>query len=121
MDTTTFIYIEDLRIRAFHGVLPQEHIDGNDYLINLRIGYPWMPAAINDNLNQTVSYADVVEIIKKQMSIESQLVETVANRIVKAIMAKYPSVTSISLRLTKLNPPMPCDCKGAGVEINITR
>ena len=37
---------------------------------------------------------------------------------VKAIEKTFPEVTSIDLKLTKLNPPMGADCDGAGVEIH---
>jgi dihydroneopterin aldolase len=53
------------------------------------------------------------------MEIPSKLIEHVAGRIVKAIQQQFPQVSSVHLRITKTNPPMGADCKGAGVEVNI--
>ena len=35
----SYIVLQDLRFHAYHGVLPQERLTGNDYVVNLRIGY----------------------------------------------------------------------------------
>ena len=37
----------------------------------------------------------------------------------KAIEKAFPQVSSIDLKVTKLNPPMGADCEGAEVEIKI--
>ena len=39
MKSQTYIRIERLRVRAFHGVLPQERQVGGDFVVTLRIGY----------------------------------------------------------------------------------
>ena len=41
------IYLRNVRFHAFHGVLPQEGIVGNDYLVNLVLDYDfsWVPIA----------------------------------------------------------------------------
>jgi len=49
MNSQTYVRIEKLRIRALHGVLPQERTVGGDYEITLRIGYPWQQAMESDN------------------------------------------------------------------------
>ena len=33
----SFIHLKDIRLKGYHGVLPQEKIVGNDYIINLSI------------------------------------------------------------------------------------
>ena len=57
--------------------------------------------------------------IKREMGIPSQLIEHVAGRIAKAILAEHPSAQSVKLKIIKENPPMGADCKGAGIEITI--
>jgi dihydroneopterin aldolase len=53
------------------------------------------------------------------MAVPSNLLEHVAGRIAKAVMAAYPEILSVDIKLTKTNPPMGADCKGAGVEIHL--
>jgi dihydroneopterin aldolase len=45
----------------------------------------------------------------------------VVGRIVKAIEQAFPLVSSIDLKLTKMNPPMGADCDGAGVEVHFKK
>lgn len=117
----TSIHIDGMRLRAFHGVMPEEHVVGNEYLIDLTMDYPWAEAAASDDLTKTASYADVALIVKQEMLIDAKLLETVAQRIINTLMQRYPLATAIRLRITKLNPPMPYDCHGAGVSVEWTR
>ena len=109
MNCQTFIRIEKLRIRAFHGVLPQERQVGGDFTVTLRIGYPWQRA---------LDYAAVYRLVRSEMAVPSQLLEHVAGRIVQALLRQFPVISSIDLWLTKVTPPMGADCDGAGVELH---
>ena len=101
--------------------MPQETQVGGEFLVSLRVGYPFQAAMESDEVADTLSYADLYELIRQQMAIPSQLLEHVAGRIVETIQSQYPKVTSIHLKITKKNPPMGADCQGAGVEVNWER
>lgn len=117
----SFIHIDAIRLHACHGVLPQEQLTGNDYIINVRVGYDISRAMYTDDVADTLNYAEVYNIIKEEMNVPSKLIEHVAGRITDHLMASYADITSITLRITKLNPPMGADCNGAGVELTVTR
>ena len=114
----TSIFLDEVRFHAFHGVMPQERAVGADFTVWLKVGYDFVKAAENDDLTDTISYADLYEVVKAEMEKPSQLLEHVALRIVKAVAARWPRIDTIDLRLAKDNPPMGADCKGAGVEIH---
>ena len=118
MNCQTFIRIEKLRIRAFHGVLPQERQVGGDFTVTLRIGYPWQRAMESDDVADTLDYAAVYRLVNSEMAVPSQLLEHVAGRIVQALLRQFPAISSIDLWLTKVTPPMGADCDGAGVELH---
>ncbi len=118
MNCQTFIRIEKLRIRAFHGVLPQERQVGGDFTVTLRIGYPWQRAMESDDVADTLDYAAVYQLVNSEMAVPSQLLEHVAGRIVQALLRQFPVISSIDLWLTKVTPPMGADCDGAGVELH---
>jgi dihydroneopterin aldolase len=63
-------------------------------------------AAESDNLNDTLNYADIYEIVADEMSIPSELLENVAGRIVKAIEKRFPELSSFSVRVSKKKPPV---------------
>ena len=118
---SSYIVLRDVRFRAFHGVLPQERRVGGDYLLNMRVGYPLEQAMADDNVNSTLDYAKLYELVKREMQVPSNLLEHVAGRIIKAVESAFPEVTSIELTLIKENPPMGADCNGAGVEIVVKK
>lgn len=118
--TQSYIHITDLHIHARHGVLPQEQLTGNDYTVDIKIGFDISRAAQTDDVADTLNYAEVYNIIKEEMNVPSKLIEHVAGRIADKLTARYAKISTIVLRITKLNPPMGADCTGAGVEIHVT-
>jgi len=77
----SFIHLNDIRLKGYHGVLPQEKVVGNDYIINLSIAIDLSKAIESDNLNDTISYAEVFDIVKKTMQVKCDLIEKVAGNI----------------------------------------
>ncbi|MEA1848918.1 MULTISPECIES: dihydroneopterin aldolase [Chryseobacterium] len=111
------IYLEDVKIYAYHGVLPEENIIGTYYILNTEIHTDLWKAAESDNLEDTISYADVNEIIHNEMKIKSKLLEHVAGRIISKIHGKFPEISYIRLKITKTAPPMKGEMKGASIEL----
>ena len=112
------VLLQDVRIYGFHGVLPQEQIVGAYYIINMEIDTDFSQAMENDEIDTTISYADVYDIIKAEMEIPTQLLEHVAGRICRTIFDRFPTAQAIRLEILKENPPMGAECRGAGVRIN---
>lgn len=118
--TYGFITLRNVRFRAFHGVLPQERHVGGDFLVTLRVGYPLERAMETDDVADTLDYSALYAIVEREMTVPSKLLEHVAGRIVKAVTASFPKVTSVDLELTKQNPPIGADCDGAAVEVHFS-
>lgn len=114
-----YIFLRDLRFHAFHGVMPQERKVGGDFLVSLRMGYDISKAMRTDEVSDTLNYAEVYALVRKEMEQPSALLERVAGRIAEALFASDPNILSIDLWLTKVNPPMGADCQGAGVELHL--
>ena len=115
----SYILLKDICCFAYHGVAPQENIIGNEYLINLRLKVDISQAIQTDNVSDTVSYAD--EAVKAEMSVSSKLLEHVCGRIAQRLLAEFPAIEEIELRLSKRNPPMGADIDSAGVELHCSR
>jgi dihydroneopterin aldolase len=111
----TKIELKDLKFYAYHGVLPQETLVGNNYVINVILTVPLAKAMVSDNLDDTVNYAGVYAIIKKEMAIPSKLLEHVAGRILHSLKRHFPQLTGIKLSVSKLNPPVSGDIHSASV------
>ena len=117
--TSGYIVLKGVRFHGFHGVMPQESRVGADFLVDLRVGFPLDRAMQSDDVEDTLDYAALYEVVKQEMAQPSRLLEHVAGRIAKAIEDTFPQVTSIDLWQTKLNPPMGADGAGASVEIHL--
>ena len=115
----SYIIIKEARFHAFHGVMPQERKVGAYFIVSLRIGYDLTRAMQTDQVNDTLNYATVYQLVKEEMQQPSCLLEHVAGRISDAILQHFPDVMSIDLTLTKENPPMGAECEGAGVELHL--
>lgn len=114
------ISMEGLRFHAYHGVMPQEQAVGSFFTVDVRLTLPLERAAITDDLADTVSYATVHEIIKHEMSIPSRLLEHVCRRIASALGTAFPQVETITINLSKENPPMGADVQKVGIEMTFS-
>ena len=114
------IYLRNVRFHAFHGVLPQERIVGNAYLVNLVLDYDFSSAMQTDDLQGTLNYAEVYQKVREEMAVPSKLLEHVAGRIAHRLFSDFPEIQKLQLSITKVNPPMGADSDGAGVEVVLT-
>lgn len=114
----SYILLENVKIYAYHGVFEQESLVGNYFIINIKLKVDIQDAIGTDDLNSTISYAAVYEIIKEQMSIPSKLLEHVAGRIISAIKNEYKNdIKSIEFKISKLNPPVGGEVEAASILI----
>lgn len=101
------IEIDALRLYAFHGVMEQERRVGNFFEVSVGVTYPLNDfGAVSDEIDHTVNYAALADIIKKEMEVPSNLLEHVAARIRTAIISHYPTVTSGYVKVAKSTPPI---------------
>jgi dihydroneopterin aldolase len=111
--------IRDLRLYAYHGVMPQERRVGGWFVVSLCVHYNILAAMQSDDVSHTLSYADLCQVVCSEMSVPSNLLEHVASRIACSVFRQWPKATAIDLTLIKENPPMQVDCDGAGVELHL--
>jgi len=98
------ITVDRLRVYAHHGVAPQERTVGNIFEVTASVDIP--PVA-TDHIDATVSYAELAELIRREMAIESMLLEHVCIRLRDAIAIAFPQVTGGKVAVSKLTPPIP--------------
>lgn len=116
---SSYICLDNLRFHAYHGVMPQERMVGNDYNVSLRIRYDISQAMVSDKVEDTLNYAEVFQLVSQEMAVPSSLIERVAGRIGDRLFRRFPTIEKIELKIMKINPPMGADCEGAGVEVHL--
>lgn len=115
----SFITLHHLRFHAFHGVLAQERVVGNDYVLSLRLGFDVSRAIYSDCVEDTLDYARVYQVVAQEMEKPAALLERLAGRIGERLFREFPDITSAQVHLVKCNPPMGADSEGAGVELHL--
>lgn len=116
-----YIHLENVLFFAHHGVSPQETVVGNEFSISLKLKVDFGAATATDDINDTISYADVYAALKQEMEIPSRLLEHVCGRMANRLFREFATIEEIELKLSKRNPPMGADIESAGVEIRCTR
>ncbi|MDY6121468.1 MAG: dihydroneopterin aldolase [Porphyromonas sp.] len=119
--TKSHIRLNGVRLHAYHGVMPQERLVGNTFLVDVTIDVDFSNASYSDDLRDTLSYADVYGLIKDEMSRPSMLLEHVCGRILRRIMLFDSRVQAVEVTVSKLNPPFGGDVYSASVTLSQSR
>lgn len=117
--SSSYISLNRLRFHARHGVLPQERATGGEFIVSVRAKYLFDKALESDNVDDTINYAEIFEIINKEMLTPSCLLEHLAGRIGRSIFNRMPIIESLDITVEKTNPPMGADSDGAAVELHL--
>ena len=99
------ITVEGIRVFAFHGHLPEEAVLGGHFIVNVWVVADTTEVEKTDDLNDTVDYVKIIEIVKDQMAIRADMIEVPAKRIVDAILP-LNKVQKVKVEVEKTQPPI---------------
>ena len=100
------IEIEGMEFYAFHGHFEVEKVAGNRFVVNLKIETDCTKAGQSDRLEDTLDYQKAYLAVKEEMAIPSDLLEHVAQRIIRRIKNEFQEARKVMVKVSKLNPPM---------------
>lgn len=100
------IEIEGMEFYAFHGHYDVEQVVGNRFTVDLTLDLDINKASETDNLEDTINYQEVYQIIKEEMEINSRLLEHIAGRIMNRLHLCFDNLSKIRIKISKLNPPL---------------
>lgn len=115
------IALEGLEFHAFHGVYPHERESGNWFEVDIAVDTDFSSAAKTDDLAGTVDYSAIYRVVKAEMEKPSKLLETVGENIVQQVLTDFPNVTSVEMKISKINPPIGGKARKATVFISKKR
>ena len=109
---------QGIKVFAYHGCLPEEKNIGGEFLVDVFVECDFSIAAATDNLNLTVDYCMIFDIVQEQMKIPSKLIEQVAFRIAnKIVQSAKQEIFGLRVRITKINPPVNGPIENVWVEV----
>lgn len=116
------IIIKGLKLFAYHGVNPEEKVDGQNFILDITTELDAQKAESSDNVDNTVSYAKIIKTVRAVFTEKSyDLIETAANVVATEIMKAYPALQKVTVLLMKPEAPVKADFEYVAVEKTITR
>jgi dihydroneopterin aldolase len=109
------IHLKNIRVFSNHGCLTEEEKIGSDYIVNLSIDANLLKAAQSDELEDTVDYVSLNNIVKEEMAKRSKLLENVGYRIIERILAEHTEITYVTVTVSKINPPIGGDMEAVSI------
>lgn len=117
----TSITVRDIDVYAYHGVYEQERTLGNNFRVTVTLDFDAHTAMTYDDIEATVNYAEVVQIVHDVMLTPSNLIEHVAQRLINALLETFPIVTGGIVSVTKVKPPISIPNDGATFTVSFSR
>lgn len=115
------IILQGMEFYGYHGVLPEERSLGQRFIVDLELELDLRPAGRTDNLELTVNYARVYELVESVVRGKPRrLIESVAEDIASALMEQFP-VAASTVRVKKPQAPVHGHFTWMAVEIRRDR
>jgi dihydroneopterin aldolase len=116
------IIIKGLKLFAYHGVNPEEKVDGQNFVLDITASLNADIAKASDNVDDTVSYAKIIKTARAVFTERSyDLIEVAANKVGVEIMKQYPRLQQVTVLLMKPEAPIKANFEYVAVEETITR
>lgn len=110
--------IYGIRTYSFHGCLEAEAHVGSLYSTDVEVETDFLQAARKDELSGTVDYGRIADIVRAEMAVRSHLIENVAWRIYSAVKEEFSRTGKVTVRVSKLAPPVEGQAEKATVKIS---
>jgi len=111
------IELRGLRAMGICGALPEEQVRAQPLEVDLDVEVDLRPAGQTDHLDDTVDYGALAAEVDRVITTERfTLLERLAERLAETVLAD-DRVTSVTVAVRKLRPPVPQLLDTSGVRI----
>jgi dihydroneopterin aldolase len=100
------VYVENIRVYAYHGCLPEETRIGSDYRVDVWVSGDLAVSEVSDKLEDTIDYVSICACVQEEMATPSKLLEHVAKRIMNRIFEISAIIDEVNVKVAKINPPI---------------
>ncbi|WP_285008233.1 dihydroneopterin aldolase [Pedobacter faecalis] len=102
---TQTVALRDVKCYAYHGFYPEEQLTGIYFSVDIVVNF--VPNGDTEDIEQTVNYEVLNNIIIEEMQRTQKMLETVVRRIIDRVISGYPFLRTAEVSIKKLSPPMP--------------
>ena len=111
--------VSGIECYGYHGVFAQERREGQVFVVDLTLGLDTAPAAVSDDLRDTVDYGSLVAAVKQAVEADPvDLIETLAQRLADVCLRDRRVQWA---RITVHKPGAPIEATFGDVALTITR
>lgn len=101
------IIMKNLLFYGYHGALPEEQKIGQKFVVDAELYLPLDKAGMSDDLNETVDYGAVYNVIREIMTNSRfKLIEALAEHICTNVFAVSPLIRKVVLTIKKPEAPI---------------
>lgn len=116
------ILIEGLEVFANHGVYPAENELGQKFVVSATLYTSLRQAGKTDDLDASINYGEVCHTIDAYLRAHTfKLIEAAAEATAERLLADYPALIAVRLRIAKPWAPIGLPLSSVAVEIERTR
>lgn len=119
---TDRIFVSNLCVQGYHGVLAEETRLGQKFFIDIDCAANLKECVRDDDYSKAVCYGTLCDLaIQVSSSGPFKLIETLGDRIAVQILVRFSSVSEVRVRIRKPSAPIAGIADHVGIEVNRVR
>lgn len=112
------IILNKMAFYGYHGVFPEETRLGQRFMVDLTVETNLKKAGETDQLEYSINYGEIFQVCKDIVEGKPyKLVEAVAEKIAGEMLARFASISLVTVRVIKPDPPIPGHYESVAVEV----
>lgn len=116
------IHIDGLEVFANHGVYPEETALGQKFVVSLTLYTDLSRAGATDDLDASIDYGKVCHVVDAYLRTHAcKLIEAAAEGVAAHVLATWPALMAVRVRLEKPWAPIGLPLSTVAVEIERAR
>lgn len=116
---TDKIVLRGMQFHAYHGVMPEETVTGNRFVVHIQLTLDLRKAGLSDDVTQTVNYASVYDVVRTIVEgPRKNLIEAVAEAIASELLDSFSKIQALVVEVEKPHAPISGVFDNVSVKIN---
>jgi len=112
------IILNKMAFYGYHGVFPEETSLGQRFIIDLTVATDLKKAGETDSLEASIHYGEIYQVCKEIVEGKPyKLIEAVAEKIAAELLSSFQTISEVTVKLIKPDPPIPGHYESVAVEI----